>query len=104
MTQTTQGWFDMHGWQMGAIMLVLKGKVMAEHWTSCHPNSTIPKSKCAQRGIVQCFFTVIGTKYFAVNLLLVGTYLEGLYTMFICDYLPSLPPIPMYLQTPLVKY
>lgn len=46
--------------------------------------------------MVQCFFTVIGTKYFAVNASLAGVEEEGLYTTFIRDYLPSLPPLPTF--------
>ena len=72
-----------------------KPKVMAEHWTSCHPNSPIPKEKRAQSGVVQCFFPVIGTKYFAVNSSLADVDPKGLYATFIHDYVPSVPPLPM---------
>jgi hypothetical protein len=73
----------------------LKTQVMVEHWLSHHPNSIIPKDKHSQTRMVQYFFTVIGTKYFAVNALLEGANDESLYATFICDYLPSLPPLPM---------
>lgn len=72
-----------------------KPKVMAQHWTLSHPNMFVPKEKRARTGVVQCFFTVIGTKYFAVNRSLSGLEPEGLYSTFISEYLPSLPPTPM---------
>jgi hypothetical protein len=72
-----------------------KSKVMAEHWTSCHPNILIPKDKRARSGVVQCFFPVIGTKYFAVNPSVADIDPQGLYATFINDYLPSVPPLPM---------
>jgi hypothetical protein len=72
-----------------------KPKAMAAHWTSLHPDMLVPKDKRARTGVVQCFFTVTGTRYFAVNRSLVGVDPDGLYSTFIRDYLPSLPPVPM---------
>src|SRR6202047_5150423 len=79
----------------GCSYACLRTRVMAEHWLSCHPNSIIPKDKRSKVGMIQCFFTVIGTKYFAVNASLEGVDDEGLYATFIRNYLPSLPPLPM---------
>ena len=79
----------------GCSYACLKTRVMAEHWLSCHPNSIILKDKRSKVGMIQCFFTVIGTKYFAVNASLEGVDDEGIYATFIRDYLPSLPPLPM---------
>jgi hypothetical protein len=68
---------------------------MDQHWSKNHRGSSIPKEKRSCSAVVQCFFTSTGCKYFAVNKSLVGTDSEGLYSTFIRDYLPSLPPVPM---------
>jgi Orsellinic acid/F9775 biosynthesis cluster protein D len=67
---------------------------MDQHWCH-HRGSLMPKSKRSQNAVVQCFFTVIGRRYFSVNPSLEGIKPEGLYSAFIRDYLPSLPPVLM---------
>ena len=65
---------------------------MDQHWMKNHQGSTTLKVKHSCSGLVQCFFTSTGCKYFTVNKSLVGVDPEGLYATFIHDYLPSLPP------------
>ena len=72
-----------------------KGTAMDQHWTKCHQTISMPKGKRTRCGVVQTFFTVTGTQYFAVDQSLNNVDLEGLYSTFILDYLPNLPPLPM---------
>ena len=68
---------------------------MDKHWSQIHRDSGVSKANRSRSGVVQCFFTGAGQKYFAVNRSLVGVDPDGLYSTFIRDYLPSLPPVPM---------
>jgi hypothetical protein len=66
-----------------------KESSMDQHWTKCHKDITMLKQKCSQHGVVQTFFTVTGTNYFAVNQSLVDAVPDGLYSTFIRDYTMS---------------
>jgi Orsellinic acid/F9775 biosynthesis cluster protein D len=72
-----------------------KASVMDKHWSQCHQYSRVPTQDRHRTGMVQCFFTGTGHKYFAVNPSLKDVDPEGLYATFIRDYLPSLPPLPV---------
>ena len=72
-----------------------KSSAMDTHWSKCHQFSSVTKANRNRVGVVQCFFTSTGIKYFAVNPSLTEADPEGLYATFIRDYLPSLPPLPM---------
>ena len=79
----------------GCVYACRKSTSMDQHWSGLHQNTSIPKANRSRNGVVQCFFTGTGQRYFEVNSTLIGAEPEGLYSTFIRDYLPSLPPVEM---------